>query len=251
MSADKKRETEKVRPPERPARAMEVVKRTRDGLIEVLTGIAASESPRKEVALSVGYLFQRFRAVGFVKAFCDEWDRLREKGQIKGDYVETEQSKACLSELLEFFDKDAPDERRFEAMKALYFAISTERLSDRSSPLPLQFMKICRRLDSTAVLVLLTAYKIFTTKKYRPADSSASYWLGLVANESRLKYGAAVEASEQLLIDSRFIGPRTLSDRSGITNPQAFRFTDFGLEFCKFIEHYETIKGEVAHGDRR
>ena len=65
---------------------------TLQALTQALTGIATSD--RKDLFLSIGYLFQRLRGRTFLEALNKEWERLREKGRIKDDYPGTEQCQA-------------------------------------------------------------------------------------------------------------------------------------------------------------
>ncbi len=90
----------------------DIIKDTLSCLAEGITGIAASE--RKELAFSVGHIFQSLRKGHFLTKLLAEWNVYREKGRIPKDYHETEQHHTCLQELLEFLDHDSPDEIRFE-----------------------------------------------------------------------------------------------------------------------------------------
>lgn len=74
--------------------ALETVKETYTGLTELLTGIALSE--QKDWAMSVGTLLQRVRAGGFLKQLSDEIADYRNKGEIKEDYLATDQCFNCL-----------------------------------------------------------------------------------------------------------------------------------------------------------
>lgn len=71
-----------------------LLSQTARNLTEGLSGLAASE--RKDLYLSIGYLFQRIRSGRFLETLKREWDEYREKGRIKDDYVETEQHQECL-----------------------------------------------------------------------------------------------------------------------------------------------------------
>ena len=77
----------------------EILWKTYQGLAEGLTGIAASE--RKEIFLSIGYLFQRVRGGEFLGDFLKTWEHFREKGRIKEDYANTEQCQASVQEILD------------------------------------------------------------------------------------------------------------------------------------------------------
>ena len=105
--------------------------KTINGMVEGLTGFASSS--RKEIVLSAGHLFQNCRNLGFLNGLKVEWDKLREKGKIKDDYMKTEQHKDCLGQLLEALDKDNPDNVRFDILKKIFLVSSTESKSNRDS----------------------------------------------------------------------------------------------------------------------
>jgi hypothetical protein len=75
-------------------------------LAEAVTGILASD--RKELAFSVGHIFQSLRKGRFLTQFATEWNQYRDKGKIDDTYTNTEQHFECLSELLEFFGQGCP-----------------------------------------------------------------------------------------------------------------------------------------------
>ena len=92
----------------------DVLATTMESIVAGLTGIASSE--RKELILTVGQIFQRARAHGFLDALMREWKEFQANGKVDPEYTKSEQHKACLQELLDFLDKDSPDQIRFDAI---------------------------------------------------------------------------------------------------------------------------------------
>jgi len=88
----------------------DVLRQTLTNLAEGITGVLSS--PKQDLALSIGHIFQRLRGGQFLSTFLKEWNEYRAKGRIKEDYQFSEQHKACLQEMLDFLDKDIPDETR-------------------------------------------------------------------------------------------------------------------------------------------
>lgn len=206
-------------------------------LTEGITGIAASE--RKDLYLSLGYIFQRFRSGKFLQTLKNEWDSLREKGRIKDGYMDTEQHQECLQEMLDFLDKDSPDESRFTLLKTIFLATATESISDRNSVLPQQYMKICRTLSSGEVLVLQSAFTIAKAGGWDSNDMIAQNWLNKIAEKSALQYPELIEVHERNLINKNLITSRTHSDNSGVRLGNHFRLSKLGYNICLFIESYE------------
>jgi len=204
------------------------------GLAEGITGVAASE--RKDLILSLGHLFQRARSGRFLRTLMDEWDYYREKGRIKDDYIQTEQHQECLQEMLDFLDKDSPDEVRFSVLKNFISVAATEMKSMRDSVLPQQYMRLCRRLSAGEILVLSTTYHIAQNDVPKQKDSSAVNWLAKIAENSGLKYWELVEIHERNLIEKNLLTRREQADRSGVSLGKHYRLTGLGYEICQFIE---------------
>lgn len=215
-----------------------VITTTLTGLIEGLTGIAASS--KKEWILSISHMFQKMRGGQFLSQLLKEWNNYRQKGKVKNDYQFTEQHKACLQELLEFLDKDSPDEVKFKILKQIFLVAASEELSDRESFLPLQFMIIARSLTDGEVILLTTIWRISQERNGEYEEHyGAQRWLKEVTDESGMKHQELVEIHEQGLMNKRLVTPRQLSDSSGVKVKPYFRLTNLGYEFCEFIDKYE------------
>ncbi len=180
-----------------------VLKESISGLVEGLTGIASSD--RKDLFLSIGYIFQRMRGGNFLQTLLDEWNEFRSKGKIQDDYMQSEQHRACLTEILDFLDRDLPDETRFSLLKGIFLEAATEEKSDRSGVLPQQFMKIARELSTGEVLVLASSYEGYKTKpELLQRDLQVNTWRDYVARESGLTHTDLVEIHEQTLIEKNY-----------------------------------------------
>jgi len=216
----------------------DVIGQTLTHLVEGLTGFASSS--KQDVILSIGHIFQRLRGGQFLSALLDEWNRFREKGRIKEDYQFSEQHKACLQEMLDFLDKDIPDETRFRMMKQVFLVGATEAISDRDSHLPLQFMKIARTLSSGEVLVLGAAHYIAKTPELwgDAKVGRADVWLQKIAEQSGLEYPELVEVHENDLMEKYLLSKRSRTDRSGIAVAPHFRLTGLGYNLCEFVNNY-------------
>lgn len=219
---------------------------TLDGLIKGFTGIAASD--RKDLILSISHIFQRTRIVGFLKALFIEWNQYKEKGRIKDDYITSEQHQVCLQEMLDFLDKDSPDERRFSILKAIFLGAATETKSTRDSVLPQQYMSLCRTLSSGEVLVLQATFAI--------AESGGTYsaknnneWFKHIAEKSGLQTRELVEIHERKLIEKNLIMNRARTDGSIVYNAGGnFRLTPLAIQMCKFIKEFDP---ESATGKKK
>jgi hypothetical protein len=213
-----------------------VIKDTLTCLAEGLTGIAAAD--RKELAFSVGHIFQSLRKGQFLSKLLEEWNKFRQKGQIKDDYVTSEQHYVCLQEFLQFLDKDCPDETRFEVLKKVFIVAATEKVSDRNSLLPYQFLRLCREMSSGEIIVMNTTYEISKSKPL-PDITGANNWLKIIADKSGFNHSSLVEIYEEELMEKRILSKRRHTDGSGVTINPHFRLTDLGFELCEYISNYE------------
>ncbi len=213
----------------------EILWKTFQGLAEGLTGIAASD--RKDILLSIGYLFQRMRGGEFLRDFFKTWEHFREKGRIKEDYAHTEQCQASIQEILDFLDKDSPDEIRFSFLKKLFLSIATENLSDRGSVLPQQYIRIVRTLSSGAILLLLASFRV--AKNDMATAREFGNWMAKVKEYSGLRHDELIVLYDQELTSKKLILDRGITMSIG----KHHRLTSLGYEICRFIEHYEQEEG--------
>jgi hypothetical protein len=216
-----------------------VIRNALQNLDKALTGIVASD--KKDLFLSLGYIFQRTRNGEFLKGFGDEWDKYVKKGRINADYIKSSQHRECLQELLDFLDNDSADAVRFNAIKQILLNAATEQRSNRDDILPQQLMRLARRLTSGDVLLLSSVYEISKTHfDMETIGGSATGWIKHVASNSPLRFPALVELHEESLMKHNLISGREHSDRSGIDrHSKHFRLTGLGLELCKFMTEWE------------
>ena len=210
-------------------------------LVEGITGIAASQ--KKELAFSVGHIFQSLRKGRLLSQLLKEWNSYCEKGRIKKDYSETEQHYECLSELLDFLDNDIPDQTRFSLLKKIFITAATERVSDRNSLLPGQYIKICKTLSSGEAILMCAVYERW--KVMKPDDNtskSAIDWVSTIANVSNLKHIELVEIYEEGLINKQILTPRQYPANKVVIVTPYYRLTNLGFEICKYIESYGVPK---------
>lgn len=86
---------------------------------EFITGILVSDT--KDWKLSAGHLVQASIKWKLFSQLGKEIKGYIEKGKIKEDFLDIEQNKQSLSNLLKFIDESSPSEDRFNAIKTLFF----------------------------------------------------------------------------------------------------------------------------------
>jgi len=217
----------------------EIIQRSLAQILEGITGIAGSQ--RSDWFLTLGHLLQRVRSGRFLSTFLDEWNKYVEKGRVEDGYMYTIQHQECLQEMLDFLDKDSPDEVRFTILKKILLTAAIEKISDRDSLLPQQYVRLCRSLSSGEAVLLLAVYQIAADGTSPEGHVSAADWLKQVAEVSGLRHIELVELHEQGLIEKRLLSPRLHSDRSGVDVGQHFRMTGLAVEVCRYVEAYDSM----------
>ena len=222
----------------------EVLQSTLNQIVEGLTGIASSK--KEDLILSIGYIFQRMRSGQFLSTLLKEWNKFRDKGRIKDDYQFSEQHHSCLSEILDFLDKEIPDKERFDILKKIFLVASSEDISDRGSILPYHYMKVARTLSSGAILLLVASYKKNLKKDWSDdGNYPARKWITDIIEISELKQSELIQMYEEELIQKRILNNRIYTDGSGVYLQPNYRLTELGLELCKYITTYDNIVKEV------
>lgn len=210
--------------------------RTVNTLIDGVTGIATSE--KKRYIISASKILKSLRSGQFLNELKNEWDFYCKTGKINIDEQDPEVLYDSLAEILDYLDNDIPKRDIFDTLKKIFFT-STFRGINSDDVIPIQFMKIVKRLGEGELLVLFKVYKISKENSWRDKKWGVHEWLNLISEETKLKYPALVEMSETNLVDNKLLTPRTYSDGSGIEIKPNFRLTDLGVALCKYVEYYE------------
>ncbi len=208
-------------------------------LLPAVTGIAKSE--KGDIVQALSNTVQQSRKEGFLKAFMSLFDDMCEKGKISPDFTSSDTGNACLQELLDFLDKELSDKTRFEVMKTLFFRAANINTEEAYKSRCLQFMKFCRDLDATELLILIIVYKENQRRKHAtPSEkivTSADEWHIAVAKVSNNSLSPGlVYGYENRLTEKGLIGERKHSDRSGFRYEDEFRLTCLGLELAEYLQ---------------
>lgn len=227
---------------ENPKSIVEFLRAPTIKISEFLTGLIASE--KSDYKLSAGHLVQAAIKCNLYEQLGREIKHYRDKGKIKEDFFSTDKQRATLRELLEFIDKEAPDEDRFKAMKSIFFKAVSKDTTEAEEILAYEFMQVGKKLTSNDIMVLKVAYEVYLGGGSAPAGETtrpreSSMWFGIVAKKIGHGIPALVELSEQNLSDLKLIGKRRHNDGSGLYNVESFRLTDLGIKLCEFITAYQ------------
>lgn len=175
--------------------------------------------------------------------FGREIGRLVDEGKIKEDYAEKKYGFQSLADLLNFIDSEAPDEDRFNAVKAMFFALNSVDVKESGEEiLRYQLFKLTLSLTSTQILTLKISYDwVAKNETLNPSmGSGAPEWVAKMSQSLGHGIGNLVEIDETVLMDKKLLSPRVYTDRSGITATNA-RLTQLGMSFCESLQKYSYI----------
>ncbi|MCH6553109.1 MAG: hypothetical protein IH793_02965 [Acidobacteria bacterium] len=205
-------------------------------IAEALTG--ALSLGRSDAILAGGRLVQAALKGKLMKQVGREIKHLVEKGRINEDYANTKFGFKSLAELLEFIDRELPDEDRLRAVKAMFLAVNSVDRKEGEEILCYQLLQISMKLSASQLLVLKTTYDLSNENTFGNARLlGAREWLSAVGQ--RIGHGllALIEQDESPLIANGLISERTQPDRSGVDSRNA-RLTDLGIKFCEYLVKY-------------
>ena len=199
---------------------------------EILTGILGTILPPALIPIR---LFHATAKGQFLRQLMVELEKFREKGQIKEDYLKSEQAWACFSDLLDYIDKTSPDPKRHEAIRTAFLKILKQGATGKDSPHAQQLLRVICELSAGEIVVLATIYKMGTAD----VMSSAHTWQVNVANASGLLRSELVAAIESTLMTKRLVLPRGADNDVIPLWGQRNRLTNLGVEVCEYIRLVE------------
>lgn len=205
-------------------------------IIDGLTGFVTGS--KGDYAQTANRLLKSIVAHDFFYQLQMEWDKYCVKGKVELDYVNSKPYLNSLSELLDYLDKDIPNDEIAGTLKKLFFIPAFKDYYKEDKLLAIEYMKIVRKMAPGELMVLFTAYNNIDLKDSR-SHWGAIDWLQVIAEKSTLKYAELVELHEKNLIDLCLVTKRMLSDGSGVSVGDYFRLTSLGYNLCKFIELYD------------
>lgn len=176
------------------------------------------------------------------KQLAREIKELQEKGKLAEDFGEREYGFQSWVELLTTIDEDTPDEKRLEAMKAMFYSANRVNATDAEEILGYQLFQIAKGLRSNELLVLKGAYDL-SRKGTGPETSSFRDWAYAVSQQLGHGLTGLIEHADRALVENQLLGERFHPDRSGIQRSREWRLTDLGIRFCRNIELYRIDTG--------
>ncbi len=187
------------------------------------------------IAITTSFLSSR------VKTWVDEISVRIKEGRLKRELFEIENDPAFI-DLLKYLSRELPDEIRWKAMCALYFAKHATDADEKQEELAHLLMDIVKTLNKTELVVVLEAYKM-SRASFPDANQDLTYvktefWRKRLAENMGYSLPSLVLAQERNLIEKGLL--HTFGDKGGeLIYKEHGGLTDLGQKLCEFILKYK------------
>lgn len=202
---------------------------------------------KNDYILVAGRLIQAGIKSNMLKQLGKEIKDLTDKGKIKTKWFKSEYCRMSFLELLNFIDSEVPDEERLKAMKALFFVSAEISSSEQQMRLSYELCLICIKLNSGDILILNSAYKLYSDQslavKYNinKGDHGVSGWLSGMSRVVGHNIPSLIENHEDNLMKLKLITRRTYNDLSGFEPTPYYRMTELGYRLCDFVLKFDNL----------
>ncbi len=168
------------------------------------------------------------------KQFAEEIKYLRSASKLSDNFAESKNGFHTWAELMSLIDDECPDADRLEALKAMFYAVNKVNSTDQDKIQAYQLWSLTKQLNSGELFLLKTV-----KQEMNFLDGLNDYrnWASHLAQKTGYSAIGLINLHEKRLTELFLLTPRTLSDRSGITNSMG-RLTDLGLKLCNNIDTY-------------
>jgi len=132
------------------------------GILEFLTGAGANvfDKPSSFI-LSGGRLTQALFKGKFQQQLFSEIQKYRLEGKIPDEKLDSSHGRTIFIELMRIIDEETLDEKKFEALKSIFFKSVQKDTDEHSQMLAYQYFQVGKKLSSLDILILKTAFDIY------------------------------------------------------------------------------------------
>lgn len=195
------------------------------------------------LALSAGRLVQGALRGNFAKQFAEELNNLIETGKIPEDFTKKKFGFKSFTEVFSFIENEDIDEERFNAVKAMFYAMNKQ---DNSNELVnYELMKISKSISASQIRLLETSYHFFLSGGiFHPNGQSflqRSLWLEKVTEYIGHKITTLI-IQDAMKLSEKGLMVIIPGENSTITLGKNAGLTDLGIAFCINLSSYESVE---------
>lgn len=213
--------------------------------LDILT-VATVVATEPKKALFTGIRLIRSAVAGqFSEQLRTEWDDGVARGKIKPDYAQTDQARTIFADALVSLADANFDAEQLDLLRRLFLAAASETVTDRRSPLVREYLAVGCSLSAGEIDVLAAYYRFLpdwlaSNDTHLGGAGYQTYGvdqaIAVVGRSTGLKHTALIDRHERSLIDKGLIRGRGPMAGAAQVDQKIYRFTDFGLAFCQFID---------------
>jgi hypothetical protein len=200
---------------------------------EILSGLLGAVCPPALIPIRI---FHAGVKGHFLQQAMAELEALRKKGEIREEYLKSNEAAACMSDLLDYIDKISPDPKRYEAIRTAFLKILSQGETGKNAPHAQQLLRVIYELSAGEIAVLAAIFKMGGTA----GSVSHKKWRSDVANQSGLLRTEIVMGIEEVLVGKRLVTPINTGMPSQIIWGQQNRLTPLGVEVCEHIQQEQS-----------
>ncbi len=142
----------------------------RDG-DKLATGVLGSS--RQQLFMIPGRLFQGIRNHQFLNQLSSEIDELVGLGSIKAPYLQSEEFRSSLQQILAALESPPVDEQKFNCLNGIFLSAAIRGSEDQSNVQPALLLEIAGRLSIGEMLVLAASYRCDEKTRKLPQNSDS------------------------------------------------------------------------------
>jgi hypothetical protein len=173
-------------------------------IAETITGALAVG--KTGVMVAGGRIVQALLKGQLFTQWNKEFRALRDAGKIPDDFAEKKYAFQTWVELMTIIDEETPDADRLEALKAMFYGVSTINKTDQERIVAYQLWRITKQLNSGDLLLL----KTFHEKNLHLGEMPYAQWLSQVATLSGFGIVELVQLHVARLLEFKlFIEPQS------------------------------------------
>jgi hypothetical protein len=193
----------------------------------------------------------------FVQQLGVEVDQLAAAGRIKADYLKSPQAETLLEDTIRAIDAEPRDAEQLALLRKLFRSAAIEKLTDRNSILPREYLNIGKELSAGEIQLLAASYSFVQAwrgldDEQKKDQARSKRWRGLMKERTGLQHVALIERYERrlhekgLLADDKSIPTAS----TGRIKHDRYRLTDLGLAFCEYLRSKDDSQATTPAADQ-
>jgi hypothetical protein len=203
------------------------------GILEFATGVSATifNNPG-DLVKSGGKLAQAIVSKKFLHQLYTEIHSYRDAGKIDEEKINSTQGQTIFVELLKAIDEENLDEKKYEALKNIFFKSVLPNTDEHTQMLAYQYFLICKKLSSFDIILMKAAFEVYLIPYSNKGGGGIQDW--------EVRMSSAIKVPRELITQSRLENSAVgETKKTFIFDPDMgttkHGLTELGVEVAKFL----------------